>query len=151
MAIKVFVVDDAKCLHELADALLNEDVSPKSHVSETSEYGAASITEYGHVMLTNESAFVGNAWADPSTYSGKAVSGADGAAFDVRIKANAQAIANLQDAYKIPVGAVMISAAHATASAFATAIGYGTWSKIGDATVGESGSIVQIFYYQRTD
>lgn len=151
MAGTTYVIDNSKCLRTLTNALLNENVAPTSHVSETSEYGAASITEYGHVMLTNESAFVGNAWADPSTYSGKAVSGADGAAFDVRIKANAQAIANLQDAYKIPVGAVMISAAHATASAFAAAIGYGTWSKIGDATVGESGSIVQIFYYQRTD
>lgn len=151
MAGTTYVIDNSKCLKTLTKALESENVAVKSHASTTDEYGKASATEYGHVRLTNESSFGGNAWADSSTYSGKAVSGDDGAVFDQRIKANAQNVATLQDAYKVPIGAVMISDTHATVEAWTSAIGYGTWELAGDAVIGSSGNTRQIFYFRRTD
>lgn len=151
MAGTTYVIDNSKCLRTLTNALKNEDVAPESHASETNEYGAASVTEYGHVQLTNESSFVGSAWSDPSTYSGRAISGDDGADFDQRIKDNAQSIVALQNAYKVPIGTIMISDTHATAAAWATAIGYGTWELAGDGTIELNGSTRRIFYFRRTD
>lgn len=152
MADTTYVIDKSKCLRTLTSALSAENVAPKSHASTTDEYGKASAAEYGHVQLTNESAFVGGGWSDSSTYRGKAVSGDDGADFDARIKANVQAIAAAATRCEIPVGAVMISAHHATAASFAQAMGYGTWELLKhDVITKDGGGSVNAFYFQRTD
>lgn len=152
MAGTTYVIDKSKCLRTLTNALNSEDVAPKSHASTTDEYGKASAAEYGHVQLTNESSFVGGGWSDSSAYRGKAVSGDDGADFDARIKANAQAIAAVATSCEVPVGAVMISAYHATAESFAQAMGYGTWELLKhDVITKDSGGSENLFYFRRTD
>ena len=152
MAGTTYVIDKSKCLRTLTNALNSEDVAPKSHASTTDEYGKASAAEYGHVQLTNESSFVGGGWSDSSAYRGKAVSGDDGADFDARIKANAQAIAAVATSREVPVGAVMISAYHATAESFAQAMGYGTWELLKhDVITKDSGGSANLFYFQRAD
>lgn len=152
MAGTTYVIDKSKCLRTLTQALESENVAVKSHTSTTDEYGKASAAEYGHVQLTNESSFVGSGWSDSSAYRGKAVSGDDGADFDARIKANAQAIAAVATSRELPVGAVMISAAHATAESFAQAMGYGTWELLKhDVITKDSGGSANLFYFQRTD
>lgn len=152
MAGTTYVIDKSKCLRTLTRALESEDVAAKSHASTTDEYGKASAAKYGHVQLTNESALVGGGWSDSSAYRGKAVSGEDGADFDARIKANAQAITAAARRCEIPVGAVIISAYHATAASFAQAMGYGTWELLKhDVITKDSGGSVDAFYFQRTD
>lgn len=148
MAIKVFVVDDAKCLHDLLDVLGEQTVvAPTNHASTNDQYGKGTTTSYGHLMITAESGTVGGHWNDSSTYTGKAVSGADGKDFDTRIKQNANDIADIQGKYQCPVGGVMMSDTDATAAAWASAIGYGTWELVGDGSV--SGH--SIYYFRRSE
>lgn len=152
MAGTTYVIDNSKCLRTLTKALENENVAVKSHTSTTDEYGKASATEYGHVQLTYESALGGGGWSDSSAYRGRAVSGDDGADFDARIKANAQAIVDVATSREIPVGTVMISASHATAESFAQAMGYGTWELLKhDVITTDGGGSVDAFYFRRTD
>lgn len=143
----IYVIDDLKQLHELAQALQAENVPPKSHASATDQYGKGTTTSYGHLMLTNESGAVGGHWADSSKYTGKAVSGTDGADFNSRIAQNTSDISDIQGKYKCPVGGVMMSDTDATAVAWASSIGYGTWELLGDSSVGGH----SIYYFRRSE
>lgn len=143
----IYVLDDLKQLHKLAQALQAENVPPKNHASATDQYGKGTTTSYGHLMITAESGIVGGHWADSSTYKGKAVSGTDGADFNSRITQNTSDISDIQSKYQCPVGGVMISDTAATAAAWASVIGYGTWELLGDGLV--SGH--SIYYFRRSE
>lgn len=143
----IYVIDDLKQLHELAQALQAENVPPKSHASATDQYGKGTTTAYGHLMLTNESGAVGGHWADSSTYTGKAVSGTDGADFNTRITQNTSDISDIQGKYQSPIGEVRMSDTHATAAAWTSAVGYGTWELLGDSSVGGH----SIYYFRRSE
>lgn len=148
MAIKVFVVDDAKCLHDLLDVLGEQTVvAPTNHASTSDAYGKGTTTAYGHLMITSESGVLGGHWADSSKYTGKAVSGTDGADFNARINQNTVDISDIQGKYQCPVGGVMISDTDATAAAWTTSIGYGTWEALGSGSI--SGH--SIYYYRRSE
>lgn len=135
---------------QTAVAALTETVggkAPINHASSSDEYGKGTSNAYGHLMITAESGTVGGHWNNSSTYTGKAVSGTDGKDFDTRIKQNAIDIADIQSTYKVPVGGVMISDTDATAAAWASSIGYGTWEALGTGSI--SGH--SIFYYRRSE
>lgn len=150
MAIKVFVVDDAKCLHELADALTNEDVAPVNHASTTNKYGAATYTQYGHVIRTHESTMQQfsplNDWTSISDVQGKAVGGEDGYYMAQAIKSLLTSVSGLQ----LPTGVVLCSDVYATGDAFGDAMGYGTWELLTRQDITYSGNTVTVFYFKRT-
>lgn len=143
----MYVLDDLKQLHELAQALQAENVPPKSHASTTDQYGKGTTTAYGHLMITAESGAVGGHWADSSTYIGKAVSGTDGKDFDTRITQNTSDISDILGKYQCPVGGVMMSDTDTTTAAWAASIGYGTWELLGDSSVGGH----SIYYFRRSE
>lgn len=156
MSMTVFVVDNAKCLHDLLDVLGEQTVvAPTNHASTSNTYGAASTTEYGHVMLTNEGQGSA-AWDDPSTYLGKAVSGTDGKILNDKIAQNASDIAilqsdvqSLQDIAELPVGTILISDAQ-SASQMAQRMGYGTWINIKSEQIESGGTTYYAEYYYRS-
>ena len=143
----IYVLDDLKQLHELAQALQAENVAPRSHARGTLQCRKGTTTSYGQLMLTNEGGAVGGHWADSSTYMGKAVSGTDGKDFDTRITQNTSDISDIQGKYKCPVGGVMMSDTDTTAAAWAASIGYGTWELLGDSSVGGH----SIYYFRRSE
>ena len=119
MAIKIFVVDNAKCLHELADALANEDVAKIDHADATTKYGAATTTMYGHVKLINSVTSEPSS-TDPSVYRASAM--------------YSKFTDMYQDIYalEIPRNHVAISNTTTDPDDMADEMGYGTWSYLGD-------------------
>lgn len=156
MALNLFVIDDAKCLHDLLEVLSEQSVvAPTDHADTTDKYGKGTTTKYGHLMLTNEGQSPG-AWTDILTVIGKAVSGSDGYLFNQRIAQNATDIGSLQTAVqnveelaKLPVGTVVISDAQ-SASQMAQNMGYGTWLNIKTEQVTSGTTTYYLTYYYRS-
>lgn len=145
MAVTVYVVDDAKCLHDLA-AILEAETAPVNHASSTNEYGEGTFSNYGHVRKTAESA-AQLPWDIASRYTGKVVSAEDGKDFYTRIKQNAAAIVAMQ----VPVHTVVLSTSVASASVMADEMGYGTWTLLlHDVITTEGGGSKDLFYWERT-
>lgn len=158
MAFNLFVIDDAKCLHDLLEVLSEQSVvAPTNHADTTDKYGKGTTTEYGHLMLTNEGNGL-DAWDDDHYISliGKAVSGRDGYFIAQRVATNESNISNiqndiqtLQEAYKLPVGTIVINDAQSP-SQMAQRMGYGTWIKIKSEQIESGGVTYYAEYYYRS-
>ena len=139
-------------------ANLQSGYAIKNHASASNEYGAGSVSQFGHLKITNESSTAGHRWEDSTYYSNRAVSGQDGKDFDTRIKQNASNIQtaagniqSLQEAVKVPVGSTIISEAPSETALPSYGYNYGTWVQVktDSATVG--GETYYMFYYYRTE
>lgn len=155
MPINLFVIDDAKCLHDLLEVLSEQSVvAPTNHADTTNKYGAGTTTKYGHLMLTNEGN-VPTSWSTPPT--GKAVSGTDGYLIVERIKQNETdisslqgAVLSLQEAVKVPVGSTIISEAPSETALPQYGYDYGTWVLIKTDSVTVGSETYYMNYYYRT-